>query len=204
MKSELIAFAMDFASFLLEDEKISKKLDNIILFGSVARGEADSESDVDIFIDTKYKIKADVEKMLSLFNSSRIRKDWELKGVKNDISVKVGRLDDWKSLRRSILSSSILLYGKFKQLPENIEYYILFTFRLDNIRRKDKVGFWRRLYGYRQRVKDKEYLFPGLLKSVRGKKIGKNAFLVTVEAREEVRELFRKFKIDYQEREVWT
>ncbi len=49
---ELIAYAMDFCSFLLKSE-MANEIKKIILFGSVARGDFDSESDIDIFIDTE-------------------------------------------------------------------------------------------------------------------------------------------------------
>jgi len=51
MKSKLIAYAMDFASFLIQKIKNIDNINNIILFGSVAREEADKTSDIDIFID---------------------------------------------------------------------------------------------------------------------------------------------------------
>jgi len=44
--SKLIAFAMDFASYLMQHVEIGK-VDEILLFGSVARGDAGKKSDVD-------------------------------------------------------------------------------------------------------------------------------------------------------------
>jgi len=54
MKSKLIAYAMDFASFLIQKIKNIDNINNIILFGSVAREEADKTSDIDIFIGTDH------------------------------------------------------------------------------------------------------------------------------------------------------
>ncbi|MBI2137532.1 nucleotidyltransferase domain-containing protein, partial [Candidatus Woesearchaeota archaeon] len=42
---------MDVASFLVQKVSEREKIRNIILFGSVARGEADKTSDVDLFVD---------------------------------------------------------------------------------------------------------------------------------------------------------
>ncbi len=47
----LFPYIYDFLSLLSEDDKLKSKIKRIILFGSVARGEADEESDIDIFID---------------------------------------------------------------------------------------------------------------------------------------------------------
>jgi len=51
MSYNLISYSIDFVSFLIQKTKSREKIKNIILFGSVARGEADRESDIDLFID---------------------------------------------------------------------------------------------------------------------------------------------------------
>ena len=66
MNPDLIAYAMDFSSFLIQKTS-GEKIKNIILFGSVARGEAGKESDVDLFIDVT-KTNPALEK--SIRNSS--------------------------------------------------------------------------------------------------------------------------------------
>ena len=50
MNSKLLAYAIDFSSFLIQKIKDKSIINNIILFGSVAREEADIGSDIDIFI----------------------------------------------------------------------------------------------------------------------------------------------------------
>ena len=55
-KSDLISYASNFVSFLLKYE-ISNEINKIILFGSVATGSFDKESDIDLFIDIKEKNK---------------------------------------------------------------------------------------------------------------------------------------------------
>ena len=54
MNKKLVAYAMGFASFLMQKlgEKEAGKIKSIILFGSASRGEAGKGSDIDIFIDT--------------------------------------------------------------------------------------------------------------------------------------------------------
>ena len=49
--SYLTAYALDFASFLIQKTKNRDKIRNIILFGSVARQDESKESDIDIFVD---------------------------------------------------------------------------------------------------------------------------------------------------------
>ena len=57
---------MSFASFLI-DSRIGDKIDKIILFGSVAKGDSGKESDIDIFVDTRMRIEKDINKLLGLF-----------------------------------------------------------------------------------------------------------------------------------------
>jgi predicted nucleotidyltransferase len=84
---ELIAYAMDFCSFLLKSE-MANEIKKIILFGSVARGDFDSESDIDIFIDTEKEKAVDnaAKKRLKAFEKSEIFEKWMLKGLKNSLS----------------------------------------------------------------------------------------------------------------------
>ena len=48
---ELISYALDFASFIVQNLKELDKVQSIILFGSAARDEAEKDSDVDIFVE---------------------------------------------------------------------------------------------------------------------------------------------------------
>ena len=151
LNQSLIGYASAFSSFLL-DSKIGGLINKIILFGSTARGEATKESDIDIFVDTLEEHESEVQAILKLFNLSQTNKQWRLKGITQEISLKIGQLKKWKS-RREILSSGITLYGKFNELPEKAEYYALIE--LEEINSRDiaqQVKFWRKLYGYKQKV----------------------------------------------------
>jgi len=52
-----IIYASSFVTYLLAHLKNLNNITKIILFGSVARGEATKESDVDLFIEIKNKTK---------------------------------------------------------------------------------------------------------------------------------------------------
>lgn len=202
MKREsLIAYAVNFVSFLL-DTDIAPKIHKIILFGSVARGIYDEESDIDVFIDTREDLEEEIKKILVLFQNSEVQKKWGLKGIKSDISIKVGELNKWK-LKRDIISDGIILYGKFKEIPESVEYYLLITPSFRKFNKSNKVKIWRKLYGYRQNVGNKIYKREGLLEKFGGKRI-ENSMLIKMANKREIIAFLNKEKISYKVTEIWS
>mgnify|MGYP001619677961 CR=1 FL=1 len=202
----LIAYALQFASFLI-GSSLGKKIGSIILFGSVARGNFTKESDIDLFIDTgseqERAVEKEAESLLKLFLSSAMQKVWEQKGIKHDISLKVGNLKKWP-LRREIISSGMMLYGKYGQLPENTTYYLLITTDVKNKTSSQQVKLWRKLYGYRQKVGNKIYPSKGLVETSGGKKLGKGTFIIPMEKRKEVIDFLKSNKINHQVFEIWS
>ena len=97
-QNELIGYALDFASYVIRK---TGGINRIILFGSIARGDFDLESDMDIFIDTtSRKLGRQIPKLVESYYTSSTAKTWYLKGVKREISCVIGELDreEWKDL----------------------------------------------------------------------------------------------------------
>ncbi len=203
MKQEsLIGYALSFASFVL-DSKIGKNINRIILFGSVARGDFTEESDIDVFVDTEKDIEIEAEKLLILFRSSRTHESWKLRGLKNQISLKIGNLKKW-SLRREVISSGILLYGKYNDVPDGVKYYLMIKMDLRRIKQAKQMRIWRKLYGYKQKIGKKIYTNNGLVESLGGEKLGKAIIIVPMETRLEILELLKKHKIKHTVYELWS
>ncbi len=201
-RNSLISYALDFASFLL-DNSIADNIRKIILFGSVARADYTEKSDIDIFIDSEEKYEAQLQKILVLFKASQAFRNWALRGVKNELSLKVGVLDQWSS-RREIISSGILLYGKYSEMPKNSVYSMLICIKeLKQKKFADRVKLWRALYGYKQKVGEKTYFSKGLIEANRGKKIGKAVFIIPMEQRQKVIAFLNKNKVSYTVKELW-
>lgn len=193
---------MDFCSFLLRSS-IGDKIDRIILFGSVVRGDSDEESDVDIFVDSKHRIEKEVNKIIRSFEISDVNEKWRLKGVKNPLSIKVGDLEKWR-LRRSIISDGIVLYGKYKEIPKDAKYHLLFSLDFRGLNRNKKIVIWRKFYGYKQKIGPKIYVSKGLLSEVDGKKIDKGVIVVPTENRDKIIDFLRKYKIRHRINEIWS
>jgi len=201
MKREnLIAYAVSFASFLLDDS-VGKDIERILLFGSVARGNFDNESDIDLFIDTKADIEKNVQKVLKLFQNSETQKKWELKGLKNELSIQTGNLNNWK-LKRDIITDGVILYGKFNELAETAQHCLMLQTSFSRFKKSQKVRLWRKLYGYKQKIGKKIYSTQGIVEKIEGSRM-ESAIIIPVKSKKEIIDFLNKEKVNYTLREIW-
>jgi predicted nucleotidyltransferase len=195
----LISYAEDFVSYLLSEKYIANyEIRNIILYGSVTRGDYGEGSDIDIFMDVskpkglEEKIKGTVKE----FYSSSWSAKWKGLGIKNRISVLVGNLDDWKDLKRSIVSNGIVLYGRYSTA---IKGKPMALFSIESIKPESKRVFVnRKLFGYKRYNKR----YAGLVEKYEGEKTGKGCFTVPLEHSKKVLAFFRKQKVTVRIREI--
>lgn len=197
-KNELIAYALDFVSYLIS------KIDNInrvILHGSIARGDFDEESDIDLFIDAREIKDKKINQIVEDYYKTRKFKEWQLKGISNKISCISGNLDsdEWKNLKRSIINTGIILYGKYKEKAEKINQYVLVSF--ENIKPdKKRVAVFRALFGFKQGNKT----YQGLAGKTNIVKVGKGCFLVPIEHFNKIKQFFQNKKITIKLYDLWS
>lgn len=204
MNYRLIAYAQDFASYLLQHlDKQADKIKQIILFGSAARGEANKKSDIDLFIDvTDEKLEAEINKLKEKFYESyKAKKYWNLLGVKNKINCSIGKLEEWGDLNKSIIANGILLFGKYKGVEETQNYYLFSLTSLNN--RNKNVSIWRKLYGYTQKTGKKTYIQKGLIREYNGEKISPGVFILPVEHTNKIAAFLRKNKFKFKLISFW-
>ena len=197
-RNEIIAYAMDFASYLVSR---SEGINRIILHGSVARGDFDSESDIDLFVDITDKKS---EKKIRIYEENYYKtnsyKEWKLKGVDNEISLIIGKLDsdEWKDLKRAIMNTGIVLYGKYTAENKEAKHYVLFSF--ENIKPESKrVGLFRKLFGFNAGKKN----YSGLAEKFNMRRIGKGTILVPIEHVSELKKYFLMNKVQTKLYDVW-
>ncbi len=203
MNYKLAGYALDFASFLLEklgDD--AKEISQIILFGSVARGEAGEQSDIDLFIEADEKLENKLSRIRDdFYNSIKIRKYWQLLGIKNPINLSVGNLKDWGDLQRSIIANGIILYGRYYGKPEIKQHYLFVVSPGKN--RNKNIALWRKLYGYSQKIGKKFYIREGLIKEYKGEKRARAVFTIPIEKAQEMILFLRKNKVNFQIIPFW-
>lgn len=204
MNYKLLAYAEDFASFLLQNmNSDGDKIKQIILFGSVARGDAGKNSDVDLFIDVlDPSIEKKVKKITAdFYESVKAKKYWNFFGVKNEINCTVGRIEEWPDLERSFISQGLVLYGKYKGKVKMSPYFLFIL--AQSINRNKNIALWRKLYGYRQKVEGKLYQKSGLVKDYEGEKVAKGVFIIPAEHTQKMISFLKKNKIKYKIISFW-
>ena len=194
---DLVAYASTFVAYVLP--KIN--VEEIILFGSVARGDAEKRSDIDLFFNVtkdEEKIRKDVKKLIQKFYETKFYELWRLKEIALPFNIEVGNLDLWK-LKRSIISDGIMLYGKYKSMPEKTKGYVYLHINpIKEIAKRNKVI--RNLFGR----KEKAYSKVSLIEKLGGKKLNSSSFIVPMERLKEAMEILKSEKISYNLFEFWT
>lgn len=195
-KLDLISYAGSFAGFILN--KISRPVKEIILFGSVARGDFTKESDVDVFVNVFNeedieKVKSDIAVLEKKFYKSQVFEQWRLKGIETVIKVKVGVLEKW-ALKRSIVSDGILLYGKYRELPKGKSYVLVSIEPVKDVTKRNRV--MRKFFGRNGK--------EGLIAKIKGKRLAPTVLIVPSQLVNEVFAVLKKEKVRYQLFELWS
>ena len=198
--SDVQAYASTFTSFLMRKlgDNI-KDIDRIILYGSVAKGNAMKNSDVDIFIDTKKDLKKEVSDIIDEFYKSREALLFKTKRIENEINVKTGELKNWRELHRSITSTGVTLWGRYEALEKTIGSQHKIIFYWDKIE-KNRGAFLNKIYGF----KSGEKRYTGLLEKINGEKIGKSSIILPIEYKEEIIGLLKKYGVHAKSIEIFT
>ncbi|MEK6846287.1 MAG: nucleotidyltransferase domain-containing protein [Nanoarchaeota archaeon] len=198
-QNELKAYACTFVSYLVRELELSS-INRIILYGSVARGEATAQSDVDIFLDTSSPtLSKSVKEIVEEFYNSREATIFRLKKIENRLSLKVGELKKWKELHHSIANSGITLWGRYETstLPVGSKQMLLVSW--ENIG-KNRGAFLNRIYGFNSKGKH----YPGLLERFKGEKIGKSSIIIPFSQREEFLMLLKDYSVKARQKVVFV
>ena len=86
---------------------------------------------------------------------------------------------------------------------EGFRQYMLIFYSLKYLPQKDKVKFLRKIQGYSERKKGKEYFHSGLIHKLKAEKLGPNVLLVSINSFMEFRNLFSKNNVSIRIKEVW-
>lgn len=186
-------------------KKIAKELSKIedikavILYGSLARGEFTSRSDIDLFIlTTDDKTQKELQDKIIELESAigrniqpTIRTIVELQ--KTDTGLLQNVFQEGKILylkEPSDIPSAILL----QQKP-----FLIYSFQISSLPQKDKARFNRQLYEQTR----KGYKYKGLLQEIGGQKLSAGCVMVPHMQKEAIEKFFKKFKVKFEQLKVW-
>ena len=171
----------------------------VVLYGSYARGENTSRSDIDLFIlTTKIKTQEEIQNKVIGLESEvgrniqpTIRTISELQKTDSGLLQNIFKEGKVLYLREPAEISSALL---LQQKP-----YIIYSFRISKLSQRDKVRFNRSLY----EQKRKGYKYKGLLNELGGKKLSSGCVMVPNNQKEKIEKFFKKLKVKFEQLKVW-
>lgn len=197
--------------------RISKfsSIRTVILYGSVARGEADRRSDVDLAVfvsDPDPEHSRDFARILQVARELTERMQRDL-GTLNRFDVvgistqKLGQTD--KSFLLNLLEEGVVLRGKLelKAGGLGLRPWELFTYDLSAVDPRRRVRICQKLFGHRSRKrvgrKSFEYRYSGLVESWGAIRVGKSVLLVDRKHERAAEHFFRLERVPYQRVRVW-
>lgn len=190
-------------------EEVKRKVDGIsdvetiIVFGSVAKGEANARSDVDVCIVQSLKgteelldIILDIEKKYNR-NINVVFTDKMLTGLD-------------RQFIETILREGLVVYGAIPQVSIQrleLEPYEIIRYDLRALSQSDKMKIRRLLFGTKTKkvYKGKTYESRkrGLVKDLGGIRIGIASILIPERASWEVEKLLKKYEIQIRKITIW-
>lgn len=186
-------------------KKIAKELSRIedvktvILYGSLARGEFTSRSDIDLFIlTTDDKTQKEVQDKVIKLESEIGR------NIQPTIRTIVELQKTDTGLLQNIFQEGKILYLKEpSDIPSAIllqqKPFLIYSFQISSLPQKDKAKFNRQLYEQTR----KGYKYKGVLQEIGGQKLSSGCIMIPYMQKETIEKFFKKFKVKFEQLKVW-
>jgi len=172
-----------------------------VVFGSVARGESDARSDLDLCI----VMKRDVRKRLSDRILS-LEKKHDINVVFSDPAF--SGVDRY--LVETLLKEGVPICGKLPEVSVQrleLEPYEIIKFDLLGLEQSEKMRLKRALYGMvtKRKYQDKTYQSKktGLVEELKALRIGKASVLVPEKESRFVEKMLKEYHVKYRKITIW-
>ena len=171
----------------------------VVLYGSFARGENTSRSDIDLLvITTKEKAQEEIQNRIIDLETN----------IDRSIQPTIRTIAELQKTDSGLLQN-IFMEGKVLYLREPADIpsallleqkpYFIYSFRLNNLNQKEKVKFNRALYAQVR----KGYKYKGLLDELGGKKLSPGSIIIPHLHRAEMERFFKKYNVQHEQLKVW-
>jgi predicted nucleotidyltransferase len=186
-------------------KKITKELSKIndlravILYGSFARDENTSRSDIDLFIlTTNKKTQKEIQDRVIELESETGR------SIQPTIrTIAELQVTDTGLLQNIFQEGKILYLKEPAEIPSAVllqqKPHLIYSFQISSLSQKEKARFNRYLY----EQKRKGYKYKGLLQEIGGKKLSAGCVIVPYMQKEKIEKFFKKFKVKFEQLRVW-
>jgi predicted nucleotidyltransferase len=186
-------------------KKITNRLSKIddvrvvVLYGSFARGENTSRSDIDVLIlttnrTTQEKIQdqiIELENEIGRRIQPTIRTISELQKTDTGLLQNIFQEGKILYLREPTEVPSTLL---LRQKP-----FLIYTFKITGLDQKEKARFNRQLYPRNR----KGYSYKGFLQEINGRKLAAGCIIVPFSQQDKIEKFFKKYKVTFTQLKVW-
>lgn len=192
---------LDIALEFAQKIKDKKGILQIVLFGSVARGEDTPTSDIDIAIVYEGRDKDELLKNLYKVKPERIQLT----------PLNITQLSKETEMVGALSGEGLLLHGepiKIKAEELDLKAKIILSYSLTRLEQKEKAKVNRALYGSQSeyKYKGKKYTSKskGLVSEHGIEKINRGVLLMDRKKSFKIKQLFHRFGVEYQEIPVWS
>jgi len=171
----------------------------VVLYGSFARGEATSRSDIDLLIlTTENKTGKQVQEEIIKLETETGR------NMQPTIRTLVELQKTDSGLLQNIFQEGKVLYlREVADIPSAIllqqKPYLVYTFQLNSLSQKEKARFNRQLY---EQIR-KGYRYKGLLHELGGQKFSPGCVLVPHAEKQKIEKFFKKSRVQFSQLKVW-
>ena len=184
---------------IVKELSVIEDIKTIILYGSFARGEYTSRSDIDLFIiTTEDKTRAEVQDKIIELESE----------IERNIQPTIRTINELQKtdagLLQNIFQEGKVLYLREPQdIPSAVllqqKPYLIYSFQISRLSQKEKARFNRQLYEQTR----KEYKYKGLLQEIGGQKLSPGCIMAPHTEKSKIEKFFKKFKVKFEQLKVW-
>jgi len=188
--------AIDFADKL----KKTKGILQIILFGSVAKGEDKTDSDIDIAIIHNLKDTEALKSFVNKFVHEKIQV----------VYISVDRLPKEIELVSALTGEGLLLYGKPLKVnldKKELKPFVLIVYDTTDLERKQRMLLNRALHGSVSKSRYKGKIYRTETKGITSQagivKLTKACLLAEPKKAVVIRDVLERFHVKYKEELIW-
>ncbi len=188
--------------FLMSIIEKVPSIQTVVLYGSIARGDYDKRSDIDIMLVVDSEDKEGLNTIISQV-ITELRPHREIRTVVTDLH------DYDEDYYQNVFREGRVLYGKVILTPENLALkpYLIISYDLSGKPNTLQVKISKRVHGYTSKKvidgEEKIYKYDGIEKKYNGKVISKSAVILPYDFGCEFTEELKGLGVPFKLLKVW-